>query len=488
MALGKSLRDDYDKINPPLDSMVPQPSNVSAVMGKPRVPVPEARNLGDVMAPSGGQIPAGGGGGDGADFEAKVARNESFLADPSVQSSLLDFAVQILSPGLTTEQQQEQQKIDLANQQNMFENTMAERKFGLDQRGQMVQEQQLKLNALETQDKLLKNQLAERTLNRRQTLFSQLQQGGKLEDLDGNTLLNLAGDLMGVGDEEGAKVAISMADTHRQMSSTGDITEYKLAVSQGYEGTFTQWQAAKIKAGVPPGPTTGVPEVLIKAAMDMNTNADALDQQGRELQETLDLAAKSDTGFMAPITQPIKAAFLDMGITIADSATEVPLMQTLAAAQGSLALRMRNPESGFGLTGSTSDRDLKFLQQTVGSISNTKEANQAILTGMIAKQRWAAEVAREHAEYIYVNKGEQGWGKYISAKMKDREIFTADERSFLNRLADPNRPAIGAAEAPLKNDTLPKIAPTNLVLSDEDRRNWPRYSDEMKKTLMGNQE
>lgn len=475
-----SLRKDYELLT---DTMVPQPQNVSKVMGKTSVPTPQSRNLGDVMAPA--SQPSGAG---GADFETRVARNESFLADPSVQSSLLDFAISIMSPGMTTEESQKQQQLDMMSQQNMFENQIAQKKLGHDERQVDIQEQQLQLNAMDTQDKLLKNKIAERTLNRRQTLFSQLQQGGKLEDLDGNTLLDLAGDLMGMGDEEGAKVAISMADTNRQMKSTGDIVEYKLAVEQGYQGTFTQWQGQKIKAGVPPGPTAGIPDVLIKAAMDLNTNADALDQQGRELQETLDLAAKSDTGFMAPLTLPIKAAFLDMGIHIGDSETEVNLLQTLAAAQGSLALRMRNPESGFGLTGSTSDRDLKFLQQTVGSISNTKEANMAILTGMIAKQRWSAEVAREHAEYIYVNKGEQGWGKYIANKMKDREIFTADEREFLERLSNPNKPPIGQPEAPLKNDTLPKIAPDNLPLSKEDRLLWPRYSDEMKKSLMGNQE
>lgn len=137
---GRSLRADYDTMN----DLVPTPQNVSSVMQNGRrMPAPApAPSLGGMMAPSSAaQAPMAGGG--GGDFESKVARNESFLSDPSVQDSLINFAVSVMSPGLTTEEQQNQQKIDLANRQFGVETSLAQQKLALDKEELKIKQQEV---------------------------------------------------------------------------------------------------------------------------------------------------------------------------------------------------------------------------------------------------------------------------------------------------------------------------------------------------------
>ena len=53
--------------------------------------------------------------------------------------------------------------------------------------------------------------------------------------------------------------------------------------------------------------------------------------------------------------------------------------QAFNALGNQLALRMRNPDSGFGLTGNTSDRDVKFLQSMIPNLKNTPEGNRVLI-------------------------------------------------------------------------------------------------------------
>ena len=53
--------------------------------------------------------------------------------------------------------------------------------------------------------------------------------------------------------------------------------------------------------------------------------------------------------------------------------------QAFTALGNQLALRMRNPDSGFGLTGNTSDRDVKFLQSMIPNLKNTPEGNRVLI-------------------------------------------------------------------------------------------------------------
>lgn len=80
--------------------------------------------------------------------------------------------------------------------------------------------------------------------------------------------------------------------------------------------------------------------------------------------------------------------------------------QAFKALGNQLALRMRNPDSGFGLTGNTSDRDVKFLQSMIPNLKNTPEGNRTIIklarsinNRKIQQMKIAQDYVAEHGYY-----------------------------------------------------------------------------------------
>lgn len=486
--LGQSLRDDYDKINSPL---VPQPQNVASAMGRTSVPTPAVSGLGDLMAPAsnaassaapvdpgttGATAPQGG----GQDFEAKVKRNESFLGNPDIQNALLDFAIQVMSPGLTTEQQMEQKKLDMQERNMLFDNGIAQQQLGIAQ-------QNLQINQMDSKEKIRKSQEEAHQLQRRQQLFDGVSRGGKLEDMPTDDLVDLAGHLLQVGDADGAKVAIQMADTRRQANSTPDMIEWRQAQADGsFTGGLNAYLQQKIKAGVAPGPLAGLDPVLAKEGTDLSRQSDMLQGQIQDLQNTRELVKKTSTGALTELTLPLRSAMKQIGVEWGDKkeGDQVDLQQALRAQQGQLSLRMRNPDSGFGLTGNTSQADLDFLKQIVGSLSNTPDANEAILTVMIGKQRRDAELAELKSNYIFDNKTLAGWSKAKKEYIDSHDFLTQEEKNYLSRMGEPMTNAPGDPGGPGKNEVeIPKTPPDTL--SEEDKQNWTFYSDDAKRYLMG---
>lgn len=64
---------------------------------------------------------------------------------------------------------------------------------------------------------------------------------------------------------------------------------------------------------------------------------------------------------------------LAQSLGLADFGDSVNQADIMTAYGNRLAMQMRNPDSGFGLTGSTSDRDVQFLLDSVPNLSQTRE-------------------------------------------------------------------------------------------------------------------
>jgi hypothetical protein len=146
------------------------------------------------------------------------------------------------------------------------------------------------------------------------------------------------------------------------------------------------------------------------------------------------MAEGADTGFFTPVTLPIKQMFKDLGWKIKFT-EDVPLLETIKALQNQMALRLRNPDSGFGLTGNTSERDVKFLKDMVAGIEKTPEANRVVLTIMMAKQRRVAFLEREKAEYIFQTGSLVGWGKLKKQLIERERFLNEEETEFISRAA-----------------------------------------------------
>jgi hypothetical protein len=177
-----------------------------------------------------------------------------------------------------------------------------------------------------------------------------------------------------------------------------------------------------------------IPPVLVKEAVDASGKADTLEAQVVELSQFREMAMTADTGWFAPATLPIKQAFQQLGVPIAD---DVPLLEAMRAQQNLMALRLRNPDSGFGLTGNTSDRDVTFLKDSVAGIEKTPEGNRAVLTIMMAKQRREAFLSRAKAEYIFQTGSLAGWGDFKKGLVDQTPFFEDDEAAFISSLGQP---------------------------------------------------
>jgi len=180
------------------------------------------------------------------------------------------------------------------------------------------------------------------------------------------------------------------------------------------------------------GDEAPMPAALVNEAIDASNRSDSLYAQVQELQNFRDVARTTPTGFWADATLGIRTALADLGII---NDPNIPGQQLLQAMANQQALRLRNPDSGFGLTGNTSNRDISFLTNAVARLGNTPEGNEAILTIMIAKQRREAQLEAERSDYIWENGDLQGWNEYRTRWIEENPFLLPEEERALAALS-----------------------------------------------------
>jgi len=167
-----------------------------------------------------------------------------------------------------------------------------------------------------------------------------------------------------------------------------------------------------------------------KALFDAQKKAVDSQQLLDELQVFKSLVETAQTGQISALTFPVRQFFLQAGIKIDD---QVPIQEALVSAQNKLALRLRNPDSGFGLTGNTSDRDVTFLKAAVGGLENTPQGNQAAVITQIAMMRRQADLAALNAELL-ARGAPQLFSKIKKQFIDQTPLFTPEEAQFLESL------------------------------------------------------
>ena len=482
-----SLMDPYGRIQEgigrimePNGSAVPQGVNAGQTSS-----IGALAQGGDVPQQSAQATPASA---DSPDMQAKIERNKSFLSSPEVQAGLLQFALNMLSPGgdfanaagsgfeaagrVATNRQEEellQHKMDLQNK----ELSISERRLGLDER---------ELNAKE----LLTTQKAD-ALARRDRLFKMAgAQGQGLPTMGEEDLLNLAGELVATGDTDGAKVVVDMANSKRMMMSTDDIREYQFYRQQGGDLSFKQWQDDKITKGVPkppPAPTASMDPKMIEAAIKVDDNVDKLSQSIPDYEMLLDTVRQAQTGKMVPLTLPIRQFMKEFGVTYGDDVTQVPILESLQAQQNKLALKLRSPAEGMGLPGAASDQDLIFLKQAGPGLATSPQANEAMAIIQLAKTRRQLEIEKAKSAYMWENGTLKGWQRHKDEMIANKSMFTPDEQAILDRMSNPEKPAPGQVQAAPKNSTTPQAAPDDAP--DQVKNLWPDMTDAEKREYLG---
>lgn len=100
-----------------------------------------------------------------------------------------------------------------------------------------------------------------------------------------------------------------------------------------------------------------------------------------------------------------------------------------------MALRLRNPESGLGLTGNTSNKDLDFLKSSVVGLNRTEEGNRVIIEAMRQYNRLRKDVAIRQAQIIEANNGvvPLNLEKQLMEYVNEYQLFTDSERAQIEK-------------------------------------------------------
>jgi hypothetical protein len=138
------------------------------------------------------------------------------------------------------------------------------------------------------------------------------------------------------------------------------------------------------------------------------------------------------TGALGEAEQEVRKLGLALGIGNAETVAGGEL---ISAVQNRLALIMRNPDSGMGMPGAVSDRDLKFLKESQIGLDRSPQGNKVMLEAFKRLEQRKIEVAALA-------------DKYIAEKGRLDAGFNAAVREFAKAnplFADMTNPAAGGA-------------------------------------------
>jgi hypothetical protein len=182
--------------------------------------------------------------------------------------------------------------------------------------------------------------------------------------------------------------------------------------------------------------------------MDKAVNLDLRLAENMRLSKMFEVG-KIDTGALAPLINFAKKYLVDMGLMTLAQAAGLSRVELFQATANMRALEMRNPESGYGLTGNTSDRDIIYLSNAVIQLSKTEAANEALLIMERARDRRLLLVATTQMQSIRLNRGEGTIGSYESLKeaLKDEPLLKPKEVARLEHLLKVHQPGAGPGGA-----------------------------------------
>ena len=116
-----------------------------------------------------------------------------------------------------------------------------------------------------------------------------------------------------------------------------------------------------------------------------------------------------------------------LGLKLPENISEQELIRTVS---NEMALRLRNPESGLGLTGSTSNKDLQFLKDSVVGLGRTEAGNILLIEMMKRFNGLKVAAAEEQVRIIEKNGGvvPSDIDKQLLSFVNNFQFLSPDER------------------------------------------------------------
>ena len=214
---------------------------------------------------------------------------------------------------------------------------------------------------------------------------------------------------------------------------------------------------------------TGVGE----GATDLKKSAGLARKQNFQLDRLkLALSEGSETGFGQDLILKVKKLGQTIGFDIGDP-TKMGGQEVITSVGNKLALLIRNPESGMGLPGSTSNRDLVLLDGTVPGLGKTLEGNLMLADIAEKMNDLEIEVSSYATKLIYDNGGEVplDYEMKMEQFVANYEMLTEEERAKIETLT-----ASGGAATPPTPPTE-AVSPVPAGISQEE---WDEFTPEEK--------
>jgi len=212
-----------------------------------------------------------------------------------------------------------------------------------------------------------------------------------------------------------------------------------------------------------------------KGVTDLKKSAGLARKQNFQLDRLkLALSEGSETGFGQDLILKVKKLGQTIGFDIGDP-TKMGGQEVITSVGNKLALLIRNPESGMGLPGSTSNRDLVLLDGTVPGLGKTLEGN--LMLADIAEKMNDLEI--EASSYSTKLIHDSGGEVPLDYEMKmeqfvaNYEMLTEEERAKIEALtasggpATPPTPpteAVGPPPAGVRPEVWNKLTPEQKAL------------------------
>lgn len=147
------------------------------------------------------------------------------------------------------------------------------------------------------------------------------------------------------------------------------------------------------------------------------------------------------------------------GIEFSEGDREAEVIRKLS---NEMALRLRNPTSGLGLTGSTSNKDLDFLKASVPGLQRSEAGNIKIIEYTKRVNQFKRNVAAEQGRLIAENGGKVpgDLDTKISQFINNYQFFSDEERAELEQINAENKSLVGRAAGILDD-------PENVAILDD---------------------
>ena len=152
-----------------------------------------------------------------------------------------------------------------------------------------------------------------------------------------------------------------------------------------------------------------------------------------------------DTGVTTGFGAQAKLQLGQLGRSLGIEVEGLPELEAINSIGNKLALEIRNPDSGFGLPGATSDRDVAFLRSMVPGLSNTPEGNRMMIDiARIGAQRniEVANFAAGLQEQIESGQITVANARSQLAAFTSQDVFSDEQREQISVIAGSGGPEL----------------------------------------------